>query len=295
MEGPINIVCVVDDHYTVLLAALIKSIETNHLSGEEIQLFIVDDGIKKSNKKNLEGFINPHKIKIIWINMADTMPSNFKLPLDKSTYPQNIYTRIFIPHFMPPTIKRVIFMDVDMLCLKDISELFNTDIGDNIIGAVQDSITTNFNADTGGGIENYKQLGLSGDSKYFNAGLMIIDIDKWLKAGISEHVMDIIKENIGHTTFPDQYGLNVGLTSKWFEIEKKWNSFADIIHDDPSLIHFFYRKPIYKSYFNQEIYRKLFYGYLDQTPWKNFKPIGEFRRYIKKLVNVMDKKLNLRG
>ncbi len=292
MQDPISIVCVSDNHYVVLMAALLKSIEINHHSEEDINVYIVDDGIKKGNKKRLMESIDNNKIKVIWIKINDAIPKNFKLPVDPSSYPKNIHVRIFIPYFIPESVKRVIYMDVDMIVLKDISELWNKNIENNIIGAVQDSISPQFKSETGGGVDNYLELGLTADTKLFNSGLIIMDIEKWKKADMSKNVMDILDKNMEFAMFGDQYGLNVGFVNKWFELEKEWNAFADRLHENPSLIHFFHRKPIYQSYSNRVEYKEIFYSYLKQTKWKNFKPIGEFKRYIKKMFNVLNKKFS---
>jgi len=292
MLDPINLVCVSDNHYVVLMAGLLKSIEVNHLTEEKINVYIVEDGIKRINKKKLIESLNSNKIKINWIKINDAIPTNFKLPVDQSSYPKNIHVRIFIPHFMTENVKRVIYMDVDMIVLKDISELWKMDIGNNTIAAVQDSISPQCQTETDGGIDNYLQLGLTADTKLFNSGLIIMDVEKWMKDEMSKNVIDIIEENKEFARFPDQYGLNVGFANKWFELDKNWNAFADRHHENPSLIHFFHRKPIYQSYSNSLEYKEIFYSYLHQTKWKNFKPIGEFKRYLKKAFNILSKKIS---
>ena len=45
----ITIVTVCDNHYTVMLAALMKSIEVNHSSGECIDIYVVTDKVSKKN------------------------------------------------------------------------------------------------------------------------------------------------------------------------------------------------------------------------------------------------------
>jgi lipopolysaccharide biosynthesis glycosyltransferase len=46
----ISVVLACDDHYIVLLAALLKSIEMNHVSDEIVDIYIVDDQISKRSK-----------------------------------------------------------------------------------------------------------------------------------------------------------------------------------------------------------------------------------------------------
>lgn len=284
---PITIVCVCDNYYVTLLAALIKSIEINHLTNEMIQLYIIEDRVTENNKRKLQKSINSDIVKLGWIEMQNSIPSNLKLPSDGTTYPMNVYMRLFIPTLISPDISKVIYLDVDMIVQEDISNLWNIDIGENIVAAVIDpiiKIVSNF-----GGIKNYEEFGLTPTTKYFNSGLLIIDVKKWLEFNIAEKVIKCINANKKFVKFADQYGLNAVLANKWSELNPLWNSHAEFEIEEPFLIHFSGRKPIFNSYKNNQKYKTAFYKYLQQTEWRNFKPTGETKRYIKKLKNMIEK------
>lgn len=292
-SDPIAIICVCDNHYAILLAALIKSIEVNHHSGEKLEFFIVEDGITNKNKTRIRNASNQEVTTIHWMAMSECLPKDAKLPVDKSSLPLNIYTRLFIPHFIPKHIKKIIFLDVDMIMLEDVSKLWHTDLGNNIVGAVQDQfiqVVTRW-----GGISNYEELGIPADNKYFNAGLMVLDIDRWEKADITNKVLTCLTQHKKHAVFQDQYGLNAVLALHWQELDPLWNRFAYSEEERPFLIHFTGRKPIYKSYEFSEKYKEIFFSYLNMTAWKNFRPIGESSRYLKKFYNILEKLRNLVG
>lgn len=284
----ISIICICDNHYAILLAALIKSVEGNHITNEHLDFFIVEDKISLKNKKRINNSIDQLKSKVIWLKMNDCIPKGFKLPVDKSSLPLNIYVRLFIPQFITDEkIKKILFLDVDMIMLEDVSKLWHTDLGDNIVAAVQDQfikVISNW-----GGITNYEQLNLASDSNYFNAGLMLIDLIKWRQEDITNKVIEAITKYKEFALFQDQYGLNVALVNKWYNLDPLWNRFAYSEEERPFLIHFTGRKPIYKSYEFRESYKALFFEYLNQTGWKNFKPISETTRYFKKISNLFEK------
>ena len=287
MTTPISIVCVCDNHYAVLLAALIKSIESNHRTAEPLVFYMVDDGISAARKRSIDSSINPHMTTIHWLPMDACIPSNFSLPTDNSSLPLNIYIRLFISYFIPADTERVIFMDVDMIVLADVSCLWHTSLNDHIIGAVQDQwlqVVSHW-----GAISNYRELALTADAPYFNAGLMVIDLPKWKAADIPRKILDCLQTNKEAVTFQDQYGLNVVLAGKWLQLNPRWNTFAYSEEPDPYLIHFTGRKPIYKSYRYNKHYQTLFLTYLKQTHWEDTRPISEFRRYQKKLKNKLSK------
>jgi lipopolysaccharide biosynthesis glycosyltransferase len=276
----------------IMLAALLKSIERNHLSEENIEVYIVDDNISIRNKIKLSASVNKHIFTLHWIDIKSAIPKGMQLPLVYNSYPLNTYIRLFIPYFIPSDKKKVLFMDVDMIVTEDISKLWNIDIGDHIIGAVTDSITKYAGNLDGGGISNYKELGIPAETKYFNAGLQLINIDKWIEFDTTTKIINCINRNRKYANMGDQYGLNVILGDKYFELDPLWNYMANGNHHKPYLIHFIHRKPFYKSYFNNPRYKSLFYHYLAETAWAHIEPIGEPRRYFKKIGNIFQK-LNL--
>lgn len=284
----ITLVTVSDNHYLMLLAALIKSIESNLDGQTQIDLSVVHEGITKSNISKLERSINPDITKLQWLDIKDIIHPGTKFPLDYSTWPTNIYFRLFIPGFIKQDVKKVLFMDVDMINCRDINELWQTDLKNNIVGAVQDSRVMTFD-NHWGGIINYKELGLPGETKYFNSGILLIDTEKWCSDEITQKTIDCINNNRKFSKYPDQYGLNIVLKDKWLPIDPAWNQFAYEDTTVPYNIHFIERKPCYKTYNSSAIFRNRFYYYLNQTEWRNTKSISEPTRYMKKLNNVIRK------
>ena len=293
MKKQLNIVVITNDHYVVLLAALIKSIEVNLVNDNHLVFNIVDDKISRENKEKLIQSVNHQIVTLKWINMEGLIPDHIALPLDRTSYPLNIYIRFFIPYFMDESVEKVLYLDVDMIFQADISALFEFDLSHHVVAAVQDSRIKTFN-NAWGGIKNYKKLGLNGNTMYFNSGLMLMNLKLWRSLGITEKLIKCMNENIHYANYPDQNGLNVVLYHQWLNLDKKWNYFADLVSDsDPFVIHFVQRKPIYKSFNGVQLFRDKFYYYLQMTEWKNFVPISEINRLINKSRIVFNKLIKL--
>lgn len=281
----ITIVVACDNHYLIMLAALLKSIEINHISEEYIDVWIVEDNITRKNKKKLQDSISGNTMGLNWISSKKAIPQGMSLPLDKNTYPLNIFMRLFIPYFLPKEIDKALYLDVDMLVLEDISKLWCTNIENYIAGAVTDSICKI----TRIGIKNYQELGLEPSAPYFNSGLLLMNLKKWIEYNVTPKVIECVNKNRNYASFSDQYGLNVILSDKWLELDPLWNYYSNGNHPSPYLIHFFHRKPFYKTYNYNKDYQNIFYQYLEQTKWKGEKPIGELKRYLVKFGNVVEK------
>lgn len=281
----ITLVVATNNHYLIMLAALLKSIELNHKNNELIDVWIISRRITKKNKKNLEDSLDRGIFSITWISEKEVIPGGMQLPLDKNTYPPNIFMRLFIPYFLPRHIKKALYLDVDMIVNEDIAILWNTNIENYVVGAVTDS----FAVSIGNYVANYKELNLPADAKYFNSGLLLINLDNWRDNDITLKVIDTVNKNRKDAEYSDQYGLNVNLVGQWLELDPLWNYLAKGDHPNPYIIHFIHRKPFYKSYFNNIRYKEKFYYYLNQTKWANSSPVGELCRYLVKTGNVIEK------
>jgi lipopolysaccharide biosynthesis glycosyltransferase len=288
-KNHISIVVASDNHYAILIAALLKSIELNHKTEEHIDFHIIDDGISKKTKKKLEAIADPSRITLKWFKSREIIPDNIVVPIDNSAYPWTVYLRIFAPYIVGPDVERLIYLDVDTIVQDDISQLWHLPLNGHTVAAAQDvglTVTCEW-----GGISNYKELGLTADTKYFNSGILVIDVKKWREENVPVQIMTVLTKYKEHVRLPDQYGLNVVMANKWLELDPKWNWFAFKENNAPSIIHFLDIKPIFTSYNSQPIYKDEFFRYLALTPWKNFKPISGKHRTIRKIYNKITNKI----
>ncbi|QHV96582.1 glycosyltransferase family 8 protein [Spirosoma endbachense] len=288
----ISIVLASDNHYAILIAALVKSIELNHKTDEAIDFYIIDDRISTGNKEKIQASVQSKDIAIHWLNAEQVVPSTIKFPIDNTAFPLTAYFRVFSPYVVPADLERIIYLDVDMIVLEDISKLWTIDMGDNIFGAVQDF--QKVVSCSWGGIPNYKELGMAPDTKYFNSGLLLINAKAWREADITNKVFKCLHDNLQYINFADQYGLNVALVNQWFELDPRWNWFATFENKNPFIIHYLDIKPIFKSYKSDPYFQTVFFNYLKLTPWKNYKPISGNYRLVRKIYNKV-KKIVLRS
>jgi len=288
-NNTISIVVASDNHYAILIAALLKSIDLNHKTDEHIDFHIIDDGISAKTKSQLITIADPARITLKWFKSKEIVPPNIVIPVDNSAFPLTVYMRVFSPYVVDPNVDKLIYLDVDTIVQDDISKLWNVSLDDYVAGAIQD-VGKTMDCEWGG-VPNYKELGYAADTKYFNSGVMMINPKKWREEDLSNQVISALSKYKEHVRLADQYGLNVVLANKWKELDPKWNWFAFKDNDNPSLVHFLDIKPIFSTYNSQEVYREEFFRYLSMTPWKNFKPISGNNRHIRKIFNKIKKAL----
>jgi len=222
--------------------------------------------------------------------MEEVIPPGMALPYDRNLFPATVYMRLFLPYVIPKEVKKVLYLDVDMIALEDISNVWNIDLGDSVIGAVVDCRVTTLDNDWGG-VLNYKELGLDGKHPYVNSGLQLMNTEKYREAKMAERIIAAINDNAKFAEYAEQYALNTILPSiKWTEIPKKWNYFSTEEFDgEKGIIHYISRKPIHTTYKGKEIFKDIFFRYLNQTKWAYTKEVSETKRLIKKMGIVISK------
>lgn len=283
----ITVVTVCDDHFSVMLAALIKSIETNHKQPEIVEIYIVEDKISANNKEKIIHTAQHSKTILHWLKMTDIVNLSL-LPLDTSSFPLNVYVRLFIPHFLPDSCSKAIYLDVDMIVLRDLSDLWNTDMKGCAIAGVPDRAGTI--GTSWAGIKNFAELGLPAETIYYNSGLLLFDLEKWRRSTFTAQILECIEKNKQFANFPDQYGLNVVFANRWHQLDSKWNTYAFSVEERPFIIHFIGQKPIYTSYNNNLQYQKAFFSYLALTEYSGFKSRNKYVRLLHKLSHLLQKK-----
>jgi hypothetical protein len=101
----------------------------------------------------------------------------------------------------------------------DFSALFGVDLGGHVLGAVRDN--TQWRA-PGRRPEQFRRLGLP-QRPYFNAGMLLIDVERFLEARLLERCVEFGRTNRRQMIRHDQNLLNGTLQGDWAELSPTWN------------------------------------------------------------------------
>lgn len=289
---PIVIVCAADEEYVMPLAAMMKSVLSNINTARPISLYIVDGGVSKHDKDRLLNSWPFDHLSVHWVLLDDSLFSN--LPL-WGRMNVNTYHRLVIPHILPVSVHKAIWLDCDIIVKGNLAELWDIDLGDNGVYAVQDMVVPYISCRYG--IASYKELGIASNAKYFNAGVMIVNLDWWRLNDVTGRTFAYLREYRRTVFFWDQEGLNAVLVEKWGELDPRWNQIASIsgrsfftaehldkmtyqqVVNDPWIVHFAgtWKPWVYHSHNSS---RALYFQYLDMTAWAGWRPQKTFKSII---------------
>lgn len=122
-----------------------------------------------------------------------------------------VYYRLCIPNILNNT-KKILYLDVDTICLGDISQLFDVELNESIIGVVEDANVTN---------EHLSEISFERNECYFNSGVLLINTEKWNLNNTFLKLVDLISNR--RFSYPDQDALNLLLKDKKYVLPEKFN------------------------------------------------------------------------
>ena len=204
-----------DEGYAPYASTCIASICDN--TKKHIEFFIIDCGIKNDTKNKVELLKKIYQnLSIEWISFdTENFLKDFKTCFHFS---KAMYGRIFIP-ILKKEIDKAIYLDVDTICLSDISELFDESLDGYPLGAVWED----YMEEKGHNKEHLTRLGIKEGHKYFNSGVLLLDLKAWREKNITNTVLGyepLLKDKL---IFPDQDLLNYSFANGYKILNERYN------------------------------------------------------------------------
>ena len=186
-----------DNQYTYPTIVSMTSILENSSSHTYYIFYLLVDK-KTFKKENKEKFVNlESRYERCEINIIEISDENFQNANTKR-YPLATYYRLILADLLPD-INRIIYLDGDTLIYTDLSEMYNLDMGNNIIlGFVDNS----YKKAEEFGIKTYK---------YIVAGVLLINLKKIRKENFTAKFFEFMDKNQDKLTQEDQTVINIVL------------------------------------------------------------------------------------
>ena len=153
-----------------------------------------------------------------------------------------IYFRLFIPAMFPQYDKAV-YIDSDVVVADDVAKLFDTDIGDNFIGACNDLSIADVPP-----LVAYTEnaVGVKGN-EYINSGVLLMNLKKLREAKFEEHFLNLLNTYHFDSIAPDQDYINAILNGNIYYLDKRFDAMPNNARpecENPVIIHYnLFEKP----------------------------------------------------
>ena len=127
-------------------------------------------------------------------------PSPFHGLQRSSAITRTAYARLTLGSVLPKQVARCIYLDCDLVVQRDIVDLWETDLQDFALGAVDNALWDDPRS-------YQRRLGLKNPS-YFNSGVLLVDVDRWRAERIGKRALEFAQKAGDLLILHDQDALN---------------------------------------------------------------------------------------
>ena len=258
-----HIVYASDDKFAEILGVSMTSLLENNKDMNHIVIYILDSGVSKANHEKLDGLCASYSnAETFWIPAKDISKElSVNVNLDRGSLSQ--YARLFVSSVLPEDVKRVLYLDCDIIIAQSLRPLWEMDMHGKTISALMDAFSTNYR----------KNIDLAPNDIMFNSGVMLIDLTRWKQLNIEKKLMKFIQSRNGQIQQGDQGALNAILSKDTYCFSPRFNSvtiFYDFTYEEMLK----YRNPP-KFYSKEQVQKAIEHpiiihfttSFLSERPW----------------------------
>ena len=253
----------VDDGYCPFLAVAIQSMIDNSSPENHYSIKVLNTDISRENKDKISKY-KRENISIEFVDLNYYIRKVKDKLYTRDYYSKTTYFRLFIPNLYPQYDK-ALYLDSDIVILDDIANLFDTDLGDNLVAAAPDDVIQFHPV-----FQTYaeKVVGVADYHRYFNAGVLLMNLHQLRCFKFQEkfiYLLDKIKFSVAQ----DQDYLNRLCKGRVKLVDRVWNRMPiedpKIKAEDVKLVH--YNLAFKPWHFEDILYKEFFWMYAQETEY----------------------------
>lgn len=288
----ITIAFATDNNYVELLATAVISTLKNAKNDSFIDFKILHNNLTDENQRIIHSLTEPFEnCDIEFINS-----NNFVKDFDLEKYMSIredyhyvslvTYYRFFLPRLFP-NLEKILYLDIDIVVLEDLWEFFNTDLTNCIAGVIKDTGLSTFIKNNKYFFEkeravDYLKNRLNKKTlDYFNAGIILFNLDKMRKDDTESKLWEFAQEN-SPLPYQDQDILNAVLENKVKYVDLKYNVSQDYDFKNPAILHFLGPKKPHNAG-KKNNYFHYYWDYFKLTPYYTEQREKEYQKFSKNL------------
>lgn len=230
-----------DEYYFTGLWTTLLSLLASTPDASRLRIHVIDTGITDASWQRLVDAVSKHPAPPALIRKVFPRARLEGLDIPGPRSPL-VYARLFLPELL--ACDRVLYLDSDLLIFRNVLELQGIDVSGRAGAAVvnEDAGTLDFDLSRA----EYEKLGLDPRSNYFNAGVVVMNLEYWRTHGLTEKCLHFLKHH--QFRLADQSALNAVMNESLLPLDRCWNRLANHLTPDEAaapdcVIHYTTRKP----------------------------------------------------
>lgn len=290
--NPINIVCATDENYVPYCGIMLTSVFENNQDREVNVYVLIDKALSDKAVSKLKKLEEKYNQKVNFCIVDKSFFENFPIKGIGTEHLSIVtYYRIYAADLLPEYVDKVLYLDCDIIVNDSIGELFDIDWTNIAIAGVPDMCIE--------WQEFYDRLQYDKSLGYFNAGVVLMNLDYWRKHNIGQQCLDYLANNYDRIENNDQDVLNYVMREKKRMLPIKYNyqtlfldpycydTFSKQMQQDvlneksPKIIHYAAKLKPWMAYAYSFPFYSLWQRYKRLSPWRfMFEQLPKTRKLV---------------
>lgn len=286
-----NVLYFCSDAFARVAAVTITSLLENNKGFDGITIYLVGDEVTAANQQFLRDIIEgKYNRKFVYIE-SPTPNECFEYDFKDKYQMGRTWMRLCMTRVIPKDVDKVLCMDSDTLVLGDLTDMWNIDMGDNLLAGVADCVN----------VKAFKKhFMMDANDIYCNAGMFLYNMKAWRESNVEQKFKETIQKLNGNVFFVEQTLLNSICRGRIIKLDAEYNSYTLFYAlSYKNLIRwrkpttFYSKEEVDRAKKNPKIIHYTNNFYMISRPWveQSEHPMaGEFRKYMKMIGwNELDK------
>ena len=215
-----DIVCSIDNNYVQHCCCMLVSFFENN-KGEKHSIHLLSDALTLENQKVIKELVESYQGVFSYYSVdPDKLLSCPIKATDHLTIAT--YYRLLMVTLLPQELKKVLYLDCDIVVDGSLKEFWDTSLKGYALAAV-DELNTSAK-------DVYERLEYDEKYGYFNAGVLLVNLEYWRSNNLTEVFFDYISSHYDKIRAHDQDVLNALLHDKCRHVSQKWNVEESFYH-----------------------------------------------------------------
>ena len=209
----IRILVTLDQNYLPQLRVLLTSMRVNN-PGEAVELYLMHSALSDAAIESIRREYATGGWRLFPVRVDGDL---FRSAPVTTVYPREMYYRLLAPLCLPEDVARVLYLDPDILVINPIRPLWETDMRGCLFAAAAHTGKTEL-------ANNLNRARLGTRHKYYNSGVLLIDLAAGRREIVPEAIFKFAAENAKSLVLPDQDILNAMYGSRVLPLDDYiWN------------------------------------------------------------------------
>jgi lipopolysaccharide biosynthesis glycosyltransferase len=271
-EKNVPIVIATNDYYAPYISTLLLSIKQHSSDENNYDILVLSHDIKDSNVEILKNTLKDKDNFSLRFTDPGVLMDGYDL-YTRGHFSVETYYRLVLPEMLKDYDK-ILYIDVDMIAVSDLAELYGTDVEGYLLAAAYDP-------DTAGLYNGYqpdkkeymdKELNLENPYHYFQAGTLLMNLKEFRKTYTTKEILDVAVSK--EWQLLDQDILNKLCEHRVKIIDMSWNVMYDYAGVRIKGIIKLAPEWLYKEYMEARKHPKIIHYAGPEKPW--LFPEGDF-------------------